>query len=75
MSMATIGAILTLIVFVAVLATPKLPNWFCFFDYGTDRCIYRNNGCRRSICRVKQFKFSSDGNYMYVFRNDCCNGA
>ena len=30
MSMATIGAILTLIVFVAVLATPKLPNWFCF---------------------------------------------
>ena len=28
--MATIGAILTLIVFVAVLATPKLPNWFCF---------------------------------------------
>jgi len=72
MSMATIGAILTLIVFVAVLATPKLPN---FFDHGTDRCIYRNNGCRRSICRVKQFKFSSDGNYMYVFRNDCCNRA
>ena len=30
MSMATIGAILTLIVFVAVLATPKLQNWFCF---------------------------------------------
>ena len=69
MSMATIGAILTLIVFVAVLATPKLPNWFCFLIMAPI-VVFTGTMC---ICRAKQFKLSSDDNYLYVFRNDCCN--
>ncbi|MCI9536286.1 MAG: hypothetical protein HFG53_16060 [Lachnospiraceae bacterium] len=30
MNFATIGAILTLIIFIAVLAIPQIPNWMCF---------------------------------------------
>ena len=40
----------------------KITKLVLFFDHGTDRCIYRNNGCRWCICRAKQFKLSSDDN-------------
>ncbi|MFQ9345094.1 MAG: hypothetical protein ACLR2O_05120 [Coprococcus sp.] len=62
-------------VFVVVLATPKLPNWFCFLIMAPIVVFTGTMDADGVYAVLSSSSFHLMAIYMYVFRNDCCNRA